>query len=69
LASLSARIESARQVLLAARAQRVRPLLDDKVLADWNGLMIGALAAAGRAFNLPNYISAAKQAAVLSEKR
>jgi uncharacterized protein YyaL (SSP411 family) len=39
-------VESARNKLLAARAQRVRPHLDDKILASWNGLMLGALARA-----------------------
>ena len=42
-----------RAKLLAARAGRVRPGLDDKVLADWNGLMIAALANAGVAFDEP----------------
>ncbi len=36
-----------REVLLNARESRVRPGLDDKVLADWNGLMIAALVNAG----------------------
>jgi uncharacterized protein YyaL (SSP411 family) len=39
-----ARLVGLRAKLLAARAQRVRPGLDDKILADWNGLMIAALA-------------------------
>ncbi|HXD00166.1 MAG TPA: thioredoxin domain-containing protein [Verrucomicrobiae bacterium] len=38
--------ESAKAKMFAARAQRVRPHLDDKVLASWNGLMLGALARA-----------------------
>jgi uncharacterized protein YyaL (SSP411 family) len=38
-----ARLATLRQKLLAARAKRIRPGLDDKVLADWNGLMIAAL--------------------------
>jgi len=40
-----------RPQLLAQRATRVAPLTDDKILVDWNGLMIGALARAGRAMN------------------
>ncbi|HVC54353.1 MAG TPA: thioredoxin domain-containing protein [Stellaceae bacterium] len=46
-----------REVLLAARAERVRPGLDDKVLADWNGLMIAALAEAGLAFDRADWIA------------
>jgi hypothetical protein len=49
--------------LLGARARRVRPLRDDKILADWNGLMIAALARAGRAFGEPPLIEAAEKAA------
>ena len=45
-----------RAKLLEARAKRVRPGLDDKVLADWNGLMIAALANAGAMFNEPSWI-------------
>ncbi len=39
-------LESAESKMFAARAQRVRPHLDDKILASWNGLMLGALARA-----------------------
>ncbi len=59
---LAIRIESIRLRLVASREQRVRPSLDDKVLADWNGLMIAALARAGRAFDSPVYIEMAKTA-------
>ncbi|MCC7229471.1 MAG: hypothetical protein IT203_03690, partial [Fimbriimonadaceae bacterium] len=41
------RFDQALQILLNARAQRVRPSLDDKALVGWNGLAIGALAEAG----------------------
>ena len=48
--------------LLARRAGRVRPGWDDKVLADWNGLMIAALAHAARVFERPDWLDAAATA-------
>jgi uncharacterized protein len=45
------RLNGIRQKLLEARNKRVRPTLDDTVHADWNGLMITALAKAGDVFN------------------
>jgi len=60
--ALRTRLEAARQKLLAERAKRIPPLLDDKVLTDWNGLMIAALARAGRVFAKPEYVEAARRA-------
>ncbi len=57
------RVAEVRQRLLQARAARVRPLLDDKVLTGWNGLAIGALARAARALDEPRYAEAAVTAA------
>ncbi|MEE8441637.1 MAG: thioredoxin domain-containing protein [Spirochaetia bacterium] len=54
--------EIARRRLLEAREQRERPLLDDKILTDWNGLMIAAYARAGRVFDEPGYVAAAADA-------
>jgi len=51
-----------RDVLLNAREGRVRPGLDDKVLADWNGLMIAALVNAGVLLDEPDWIAMAKRA-------
>jgi len=51
-----------RDRLLAARATRVRPGQDDKVLADWNGLMIQALARAGATFGRADWLSLATDA-------
>jgi hypothetical protein len=51
-----------REVLLNARESRVRPGLDDKVLADWNGLMIAALVNAGVLLDEPDWIAMAKRA-------
>jgi hypothetical protein len=57
-----ARLAAMRAVLLEARAKRVRPGLDDKVLADWNGLMIAALINASLAFNEKNWVELAARA-------
>ncbi len=51
-----------RDVLFRARAARVRPGLDDKVLADWNGLTITAVANAGRVFGRADWIALARGA-------
>ncbi|MGE0850353.1 MAG: thioredoxin domain-containing protein [Hyphomicrobiaceae bacterium] len=48
--------------LLARRSRRIRPGWDDKVLADWNGLMIAALAHAARVFDRPEWLAAAATA-------
>ena len=60
---LAMRLEVVRRQLEKIRAQRPRPLLDDKILTDWNGLMIAALARAGRAFSRDEYADAAERAA------
>lgn len=52
-----------RRLLQALRARRPRPLLDDKVIAGWNGLAIGALAVLGSAVGRPGYLAAAERAA------
>ncbi|MCA1810896.1 MAG: thioredoxin domain-containing protein [Halobacteriales archaeon] len=49
--------------LLAVRSQRVRPLLDDKVLTDWNGLVLAALAKASTVLKEPRYGEAATRCA------
>jgi uncharacterized protein YyaL (SSP411 family) len=51
-----------RPMLHEIREQRVRPGLDDKILADWNGLMIAALTHAGIAFGEPAWITKAERA-------
>ena len=57
-----AALAAARATLLKARQKRVRPGWDDKVLADWNGLMIAALANAGAVFAKPAWGDAARRA-------
>jgi len=60
-AELLQRLEAIRSRLLAARGNRARPGLDDKVLTDWNGLAIAALARASWVLNEPRYLEAARQ--------
>ncbi|MGE0712526.1 MAG: thioredoxin domain-containing protein [Planctomycetota bacterium] len=60
---VTAKLEAARRTLLEARAKRPAPLHDDKVLADWSGLAIGACALGGRALGEPRYVEAARQGA------
>ena len=52
-----------RSALLAVRSTRPRPLLDDKVLTDWNGLMIAALAVTSRLTGRPEHAARAARAA------
>ncbi len=54
---------TARETLRKARDARIWPLLDDKVLTAWNGLMIGALAFTGKSLSEPRYLDAARKAA------
>ncbi|HCO42796.1 MAG TPA: thioredoxin domain-containing protein [Gammaproteobacteria bacterium] len=56
-------LSGAMQKLFTARSGRVRPGLDDKILAGWNGLMIGGLAHAGRHLKETAFVDAAAAAA------
>jgi uncharacterized protein YyaL (SSP411 family) len=56
------RLAALRTKLLERRETRVRPGLDDKVLADWNGLMIGALVRAAPLLGRPEWIAVASRA-------
>ncbi|HTT48810.1 MAG TPA: hypothetical protein VMG39_12510 [Pseudolabrys sp.] len=57
-----ARLAMLRSMLQQKRESRVRPGLDDKVLADWNGLMIAALVNAGGILEEPGWLQMAQQA-------
>jgi len=54
-------LASAKQKLFAARSKRIRPHLDDKILASWNGLMLGAMARAGIVLGEEKYLAAARR--------
>ena len=56
------RFETVREKLFAIRARRIHPHKDDKILTDWNGLMIAALARAAQVFDTTAYADAAKKA-------
>ena len=55
-------LSSARIKLLQERSKRIRPLLDDKILTSWNGLMISAMAKTGRVLEDLNRIAKAEKA-------
>ena len=55
-------LNSARGKLLAARATRIRPGRDEKVLVSWNALAIRGMAHAGRVFGRPDWIESARRA-------
>ncbi len=53
----------AKETLFNLRAKRPKPHLDDKILTDWNGLMISSLAYGSRVLDNPDYLEGAEQAA------
>jgi len=57
------RLEDIRTKLFAVREKRIHPFRDDKILTDWNGMMVAALAIAGRNLNEPAYTRMARKAA------
>jgi hypothetical protein len=63
IAQVRESLAAARERLYQAREARVHPLLDDKILTEWNGQMIAALARAGFALDEPRYVEAAENAA------
>ena len=70
-AALAKEVEAIKLTLYNARKERPAPLLDDKILTSWNGLMISAYAQAGLALGEPGYVDAAAKAArfILQEMR
>ena len=61
MTEMVSRLAAAKAKLYAARAQRVWPGLDDKVLTAWNGLMLAAFAEAGRVLQRADYTAVAQQ--------
>jgi uncharacterized protein YyaL (SSP411 family) len=56
------KLKAARETLFKIRDKRIKPGWDDKVLADWNGLMIAALADLSRQYAKPDWLAAAERA-------
>jgi hypothetical protein len=61
-ADTEARLAAARAKLFEVRAPRIRPALDDKILTDWNGLMVAGLVEAAMTFERPDWLAAARNA-------
>ena len=66
---LAEKLDLTREKLFQEREKRIHPLKDDKILTDWNGLMITAFAKSGQAFGNEEYTNAAQKSAdfVLSQ--
>jgi hypothetical protein len=58
---IDCKIKEIRRKLFDAREKRPHPIKDDKILTDWNGLMIAALAMGSQAFDEPRYLDAARR--------
>ncbi|MEN8148659.1 MAG: thioredoxin domain-containing protein [Planctomycetota bacterium] len=63
VAELETALEPMRAKLFDVREKRIHPLKDDKILTDWNGLMIATFAYAGRVLDAPEYTRAAERSA------
>jgi uncharacterized protein YyaL (SSP411 family) len=68
LETMDYRLNEDRAALLARRALRPRPHLDDKILTAWNGLMIGAYARAAQILDDESYLDTAQRAATFVRK-
>jgi hypothetical protein len=66
---LADKLEFMRQTLFNVREKRIHPYKDDKVLTDWNGLMIAAMAIGGRVLGVTNYTEGAAKAAAFIKNR
>jgi hypothetical protein len=62
-------LAGAREVLRLERESRPHPILDDKILTAWNGLMISAMAVGGRVLAEPRFVKAAERAAAFALER
>jgi uncharacterized protein YyaL (SSP411 family) len=62
---LNNRIEKIREKLFKIREKRIHPFKDDKILTDWNGLMISAYSKSAQVFSHPPFTQAAEKAAIL----
>ena len=62
LAALRGALLQIKTTLYAARAERIPPGLDDKILSSWNGMMLASLAEAARVLDRPDYLAAARHA-------
>ena len=66
---LESLIDSASEILLEERSQRIPPLTDTKIITSWNGLMMAAMAEAGAVFDREDYLNAARDNAAFILER